>query len=81
MMCDETAEFVSALCDGDAIPRAAAEHVSGCASCQARLKEYMEMGAELRLMASLAMEESVSPRVWNGPRNTFAICGRKDGRR
>ena len=71
------AEFVSALCDGETIPRAAAEHVGGCAACRERLKEYMEMGAELRLMASPAMEESVSPRVWNRPRNRFAIWWQK----
>jgi hypothetical protein len=32
----------------------------------------MEMGTEVRLMASLAMEESVRPRVWDRPQNMFA---------
>jgi hypothetical protein len=77
MTCDETAEFVSALCDGETIPRTAAEHVDMCASCQARLEEYIEMGAKLRLIASLAIEESVSPRVWSSPRGAFAICWQK----
>ncbi|HEX3437708.1 MAG TPA: hypothetical protein VHT24_13145 [Pseudacidobacterium sp.] len=77
MTCDEAAEFVSVLCDGETIPRAAAEHVGTCASCQARLEEYMEMGAELRLTASLAIKESVSPRVWNSPQSTFPIWWQK----
>jgi hypothetical protein len=77
MRCDDAAEFVSALCDGETIPRAAAEHVGMCASCQARLEEYMEMGAELRLVASLAIKERVSPRVWSNPRSTFAIWWQK----
>jgi hypothetical protein len=77
MSCDETSEFVSALCDGETIPRAAAEHVGMCASCQAQLEEYTEMGAELRLLASLSIKESVSPRVWSSPRNTFAIWWQK----
>lgn len=71
MTCDEAAEFVSALCDGETIPRAPAEHVRACSICQARLKEYMEMGAELRLMASLTTEERVASRVWNRPRSRF----------
>ena len=77
MTCDEAAEYVSALCDGELIPRTAAEHVEVCASCQARLEEYMEAGAKLRLMASLAIEESVSPRIWSSPQSTFAIWWQK----
>jgi hypothetical protein len=72
MRCDEGAEFVSALCDGEAIPRAAAEHVKSCAGCQKRMREYLAMGAELRLMASLATEETLRPRVWSRPQNVFA---------
>jgi len=45
MRCDEAAEFVSALCDDEVVPRAAAEHMRTCAFCQARLQEYMEMSA------------------------------------
>ncbi|MGA2849097.1 MAG: hypothetical protein ABSE46_08880 [Terracidiphilus sp.] len=37
----------------------------------------MEMGAGLRLYASLAINESVSPHVWSSPRNTFAIWWQK----
>jgi hypothetical protein len=77
MTCDEMAEFVSALCDGETIPGAAAEHVGMCASCQARLEEYTEMGAKLRLLASLAIEESFSPRVWSSRRSAFAIWWQK----
>lgn len=53
MRCEEAAEFVSALCDGETIPRGAAEHIGECAVCRTRLSEYAEIGAELRRVASL----------------------------
>jgi len=77
MRCDEAAEFVSALCDGETIPRSAAEHVGECVSCQERLREYMKIGAELRVMASLAIEEAVSPRIWSSPQSRFAVWWQK----
>jgi hypothetical protein len=77
MTCDEALEYVSALCDGELTPRTAAEHMDVCASCQARLEEYMEMGSELRLFASLSLEESVSPRIWSSPQSTFAVWWQK----
>lgn len=77
MTCDETGEFISALCDGETIPRAAAEHLSMCVSCHERLAEYMEIGTELRLFASLAVKGNMSPRAWSSPRNTFAIWWQK----
>jgi hypothetical protein len=64
MKCEEAAEFVSALCDGETIPRAAAEHVGECEVCHARLKEYAEMGAELRRVASLEPMEEARVRAW-----------------
>jgi hypothetical protein len=63
MTCQEAAEFVSALCDGETIPRTAAEHVGACEACHARLTEYMEMGGELRRMASLEFSEQLPARV------------------
>ncbi len=63
MKCEEAAEFVSALCDGEKIPRAAAEHVGECDVCATRLTEYAEMGAELRRVASLESTET-SPLTW-----------------
>jgi hypothetical protein len=77
MMCDEAAECVSALCDGEVIPREAAAHIGVCAPCRALLLEYMEMGAELRRAASLEIEECVSPRIWTKPQGTFAIWWQK----
>lgn len=58
MKCEEAEEFVSALCDGEKIPRDAAEHVGGCKVCALRLTEYAEMGAELRRVASLEASEA-----------------------
>jgi hypothetical protein len=63
MNCEQAAEFVSALCDGERIPRAAAEHVGECDVCGTRLKEYAEMGAELRRIASLESTEPI-PQIW-----------------
>ncbi|MFI5071598.1 MAG: hypothetical protein ACHP8A_11975, partial [Terriglobales bacterium] len=64
MRCEETAEFVSALCDGGRIPREAAEHVGLCETCRARLKDYAEIGAELRRVASLESVEEAREEVW-----------------
>jgi hypothetical protein len=63
MKCEEAAEFVSALSDGETIPREAAKHIGACASCRARLLEYAEMGAELRCVSSLQLaDEGKAPR-------------------
>jgi len=64
MKCDEAAEFISALCDGERIPREAAEHVGTCGACRARLTEYAEMGAELRRVASLDAADELRPVAW-----------------
>lgn len=65
MNCDEAVEFVSALYDGSTIPRAAAEHIASCLSCQTRLREYIELGVELRRAASLEVLAEVKDRAWN----------------
>ncbi len=80
MLCDNAAEFVSALCDGEIIPRDAAEHIGNCEACQARLRDYLAMGVELRRTASLdgSLDESfeaetaVPQRSWARPQNTIA---------
>jgi len=61
MKCEDAAEFVSALHDGERIPREAAEHLGGCKECRDRMSEYSAAGAELRRMASL--EYYAEPRV------------------
>jgi hypothetical protein len=53
MKCEDAAEFVSALYDGERIPKEAAEHLGGCAVCRERLSAYSAVGAELRRVASL----------------------------
>jgi hypothetical protein len=66
--CAEATQFVSALCDGEMIPVAAAAHIGECAACGGRLKEYVEMGSELRRIASLqALTETKAP-VWGQDR-------------
>lgn len=53
MKCEDAAEFVSALYDGERIPREAAKHLGGCETCRERLSAYSAVGAELRRLASL----------------------------
>lgn len=64
MRCEEAAEFVSALYDGETIPRDAAEHIGGCEACRAQLAEYAQMGAELRCSASLNPEVEAKAGDW-----------------
>ena len=60
MRCEEAAEFVSALCDSERIPREAAEHIGECEKCRAWLQDYAMLGAELRRTASLDSPKNVS---------------------
>lgn len=64
MNCELAEEFVSALCDGQKIPRVAAEHIGSCQSCQLELNEYAAIGAELRRLASLDETVPVAQVDW-----------------
>ena len=64
MRCDEIKEYISALYDGEAVPREAAEHTAHCAHCRELLKEYAEMGAAVRSCGSLLIAEPVPERTW-----------------
>lgn len=64
MKCEQAAEFVSRLSDGQVIPREAAEHVGTCQECRERLDEYLRMGAEMRRLASLEQPETVKAGAW-----------------
>lgn len=69
MNCEKAAEFVSALCDGERIPREVAEHLGACEECKARLNEYLQMSAELKRMAIIAAPQRVRDVSW-GARET-----------
>ena len=71
MNCDEAAEYVSALCDGVTVPLAAAEHVNVCETCRKRLKEYVELGTEMRRLASLEIAEASLPQFVGAERRNF----------
>ena len=77
MTCEEAAEFVSALYDYETIPQAAAGHIGACASCQARIKEYIEIGMELRRVASLESLEEARPRAWEKRQAILSIWWQK----
>ena len=77
MNCDDAAEYVSALCDGETIPPTVAQHIATCATCQARLSDYLAMGVELRRTASLELADAVPPRSWTEPHNRAATWWQK----
>lgn len=64
MNCEDAAQFVSALCDGEKIPSLAAEHVGECDLCRAKLNTYSVIGAELRRMASLQEQTDLKAGAW-----------------
>lgn len=64
MKCDKAGEFISRLSDGQVIPPEAAQHVGTCQHCRARLSEYLEMGAELRRLASLEQPTTTKEGRW-----------------
>jgi hypothetical protein len=69
MICDDAAEYISALYDGKTIPPGAAQHFATCPDCQARLSDYLAMGIELRRTASLELADAVPSRSWTKPHN------------
>jgi hypothetical protein len=77
MICDDTAEYISALCDGETIPPAAAQHFATCPDCQARLSDYLAIGIELRRSASLGLADAVPSRSWSKPHNRVATWWQK----
>jgi hypothetical protein len=82
--CKEAAEFVSALFDGEIIPPDAARHIGACEACKLLLRDYAEMGAELRRVASIETAQpapslQVEPKarhphtLWQKGRETMKI--------
>lgn len=61
MNCQDAQLFVSALYDGEIVPQDAAAHIATCTACRNLLREYAQMGAELRLLASTEPETSPRP--------------------
>jgi|GEM_PF-5247447 len=59
MDCENAAPFVSTLHDGEIIPGAAAHHIASCPDCQQQMRDYTQMAAELRLLASMQREEEL----------------------
>lgn len=64
MNCEQVGEYISALCDGERIPRDAAVHIGGCDSCREQLNEYAAIGSELRRLASLDDAVSLAHVDW-----------------
>src|SRR5215813_5137492 len=68
MKCEDAVAFVSALHDGEKIPREVAEHVGACKECADLLAAYSTIGAELRRIASLAEPNGLKERAWDEKR-------------
>ena len=64
MTCGEAREYLSAIYDGERVPRQAAEHTVHCADCQELLKGYAEIGVILRSYGSLLVAQPVPERTW-----------------
>jgi hypothetical protein len=79
MKCEETSEFISAICDGQTTPREFAAHIGQCESCRVRLLEYTELGAELRCMASLEFISEIKVNRWQQNPGHTASWWRKGG--
>jgi len=77
MNCGETAEYISALCDGETIPAEVAEHIDGCDSCQQRLNEYLGLGVELRRLGNADISKALTPPLPRAPRKLSAVLWRK----
>jgi hypothetical protein len=72
MKCEYAAEFVSALSDGERIPREAAEHIGQCKVCSQRLNAYSAMATELRRIASSQEQTALNSGSWESmPRAGF----------
>ena len=77
MRCEDTAAFVSALYDGEKIPREIAEHLGTCETCAGRLASYSAIGAELRRIASLGEPIDLKRGVWEERRAVQSSWWRK----
>ncbi|HET6843368.1 MAG TPA: hypothetical protein VFK06_17070 [Candidatus Angelobacter sp.] len=69
-MCLQAAEFISALCDGESIPREVARHIGQCDVCQLLLQDYIQMGVELKRLASAEAPARVKPVSWTNERRS-----------
>jgi hypothetical protein len=79
MKCDEVAEFISAICDGQTISPEAAEHLGQCVCCRTQLSEYVELGVELRRVASMESAGELRVNHWEQTPRTSASWWKKGG--
>ncbi|MCL2661406.1 MAG: hypothetical protein FWD64_12940 [Acidobacteriaceae bacterium] len=77
MNCIDASEYVSALCDGKTIPSSMAGHIGNCPDCQAKLRDYLGIGVELRRIASLELSEPVPSLVWTRPQTHLITWWKK----
>ncbi|WP_221313386.1 hypothetical protein [Granulicella aggregans] len=77
MRCDEVAESVSALYDGEMITHEAAAHIRTCDACAELMEQYTILGATLRREVSLALGNLPSIPRWETKTGIFTRFWRK----
>jgi hypothetical protein len=60
MDCLTAEPFVSILYDGEEVPKEAVLHITSCATCRARLREYAAISGEMRVLAA-SVAQSLPP--------------------
>lgn len=73
MECDTLRPSISALYDGEEVSSEAAQHIAGCANCREVLREYAQIGVELRLLEANQMKMPVLPQVARRARSFASV--------
>lgn len=63
MECDTLGPSISALYDGEEVSPEAAQHIAGCVNCREALREYAQIGVELRLLEANQLKMPALPQV------------------
>jgi hypothetical protein len=77
MNCTDAAEYISALCDGEAIPHDAAQHIASCAACTQARNEYVALGIALWQAAAVELAAEPLPAKLRDHENRIALWWRK----
>jgi len=73
MECGTLGPSISALYDGEEVSPEAAQHIAGCANCREALREYAQIGVELRLLEANQMKMSAVPQVTRRARSFASV--------
>lgn len=77
MECDALGESISALYDGEEVSSEAAQHIAGCANCRKAMREYAQIGVELRLLEANQLKTPAVPQVARRTRSFASVLTQK----